>query len=215
MAQADETLRLYAILDAESCLRRGVHLLDVARAWRQAGVTLVQYRDKVASPSAIALNASAIRAIFPEGAALLMLNDYPELVAECGFDGAHVGQGDASAAEARRLLGPDRLLGVSTHTADQALAASATEADYVAIGPVYATQTKADAEPVVGLCGVHAAAAVVRKPLVAIGGIGVAQGRGVLQAGASAVALVSALLPREQEMDAFTRRARDILAGLK
>ncbi len=215
MAQRDEVLRLYAILDADSCARRGLDLLDVARAWRRAGVELVQYRDKVSERSAFVANACALRRIFPASAAFLLLNDHPELVAECGCDGAHVGQGDVPAAEARRLLGPDLILGVSTHTADQALSASATEADYIAIGPVYATQTKADAEPVVGLCGVQAAAAVVRRPLVAIGGIGPAQGRDVLRDGASFVALVSALLPPEHDMEAFTRRARDILAGLK
>ncbi len=208
-------MRLYAILDAESCLSRGLDMLDAARAWRQAGVALVQYRDKAADRASIVSNARAIRSIFPVNTAFLLLNDYPDLVRECGFDGAHVGQGDASSVEARQLLGEDLLLGVSTHTADQALAASATDVDYVAIGPVFATQTKADAEPVVGLCGVQAAAAVVRRPLVAIGGIGLAQGRAVLHAGASSVALVSALLPREQDVEAVTQRARDILAGLK
>ncbi len=216
MAQGEAALRLYAILDAESCARCGLDLLEVARAWRDAGVTLVQYRDKVASRDRMLANALNIRKIF-QGAdeAFLLLNDHPDLVADCGFDGAHVGQGDMSAAEARRALGEGALVGVSTHTADQAMAASETEADYVAVGPVYATRTKADAEPVVGLCGVQAAAAVVRKPLVAIGGIGPGQGSEVLRAGASTVALISALLPHEQGMQAVLRRARDILVGLK
>lgn len=216
MASSDAALRLYAILDAESCARRGFDMLDVARAWRDAGIALVQYRDKVASRGEVLANALKLCSIFEEsGSAFLLLNDYPDMVAECGFDGAHIGQGDLHAAAARDLLGEDRILGVSTHSADQALAASASDVDYVAVGPVYTTQTKLDAEPSIGLCGVQAAAAVVRRPLVAIGGIAPQQGSDVLRAGATSVAMISALLPHEHGHAAFTRRAQDILAGFK
>ena len=194
IARGDSTLRLYAILDAESCARRGFDLLAVARAWREAGVQLVQYRDKTADAAALLANALGLRETFPAGSAFLLLNDHPHLVARCGFDGAHVGQTDGSIDAAREHLGPDRILGISTHTADQALAANSTEADYIAIGPIFATQSKPDAEAPVGLCGVQAAKAVTRKPLVAIGGIGPAQAREVRQAGADSVALISALL---------------------
>ncbi len=156
-----------------------------------------------------------LRDVFPPGTALLLLNDDPEVAVECGFDGAHVGQTDTGVSTARAVLGPARILGVSTHTPDQALAAGAADVDYVAIGPVFETRTKPDAESPVGVCGVQAARAVVRKPLVAIGGIGPGRGRQVLQAGADAVAYISALLPEEQGMQAVLQRARDILAGLK
>lgn len=176
---------------------------------------LVQYRDKTARRDAVVQHAAALRNIFPPGEAFLLLNDYPKLVPEVGFDGAHVGQGDQAVEEARAQLGPDRILGISTHTADQALAASATEVDYVAIGPVFATATKQDAESPVGICGVQAAKAVTRKPLVAIGGITPAQCQQVLLAGADAVVLISALLPSDHGIQAVTQRAQDILAGLK
>ncbi len=220
VAQGDSSLRLYAILDGESCARRGVGLEELAMAWRSAGVELVQYRDKAADRHAVLANAAMLRDVFPPGSAFLLLNDYPEMVAMCGFDGAHVGQGDAGVEAARALVGADRILGVSTHSADQAMAAGAADVDYVAVGPVYATATKADAAPVVGVCGVQAAKAVVRKPLVAIGGIGPAQGRAVLQAGADAVALIGALLPGallpgEPGRQVLAQRAGDILAGLK
>ena len=215
MAQKDAALRLYAILDAESCERRGLPLLEVARAWRAAGVQLLQYRDKSASRAVILANARTLRDILPAGEAFLLLNDYPDLVAEANFDGAHVGQNDTPVDLARRCLGSERILGISTHTADEALAASATDVDYFAIGPVFSTSTKADAEAPVGLCGVQAAKAVSSKPLVAIGGVGPAQGRQVLQAGADSVALISALLPHKHSLEAVTERAQDILASLK
>ncbi len=215
IASGDASLRLYAILDAESCARHNLPLLDVAKAWRDAGVQLVQYRDKTAPRHALLQNAVALRKIFPKGEAFLLLNDHPDLVPELEFDGAHVGQGDLGVQRARAQLGRDRMLGISTHTADQALAASATDVDYVAIGPVFITATKPDAAPPVGICGVQAAKAVTRKPLVAIGGIARTQCRQVLLAGADAVVLISALLPQEPGICAVKQRAQDILAGLK
>lgn len=215
MAAGDASLRLYAILDGESCLRRWLDLFEVASAWRDAGVRLVQYRDKLATKKQVLERALRLRGMFPQGEAFLILNDYPELVAESGFDGVHVGQGDAGVAEARSAVGPDRMIGVSTHSADQALMAGESDVDYVAIGPVFGTVTKLDAEPVVGLCGVQAARAVARKPLVAIGGIGLERAREVRSAGADAVAVISGLLPEEDDAAAFMRRAQDFLQRLK
>lgn len=215
MARRDPALRLYALLDADTCARHGTVLLDVALAWRDAGIKLVQYRDKTASRATVLETAQSLRAIFPAGEYLLLLNDDPRLALEAGLDGAHVGQGDMPAQEARRVLGPDHILGISTHTPDEALAAGALDVDYLAIGPVFATTTKADASTPVGLCGVQAAKAVARKPLVAIGGIAPAQCRPVLQAGADSVALISALFPVDKRPGAFTQQAQDILAALK
>ena len=194
IASGDASLHLYAILDAESCARKNFALLAVAQAWRDAGIQLLQYRDKLASREVILQNAQALRKLCPAGEVFLLLNDHPDLVAAAGFDGAHVGQTDAAVDEARAHVGSDCILGISTHTADDALAANSTDADYIAIGPVYTTRSKADAESPVGLCGVQAARAVTRKPLVAIGGITAAQGRAVLHAGADSIAVISALL---------------------
>ncbi|WP_419806898.1 thiamine phosphate synthase [Terriglobus sp.] len=214
IAAHDPTLRVYAILDADTCVRRNLPLLETVQAWREAGIQIIQYRDKAAGPDTLRRNARALRDIFPQGEAFLILNDHPDLISECDFDGAHIGQTDITASEARRHLGPDRILGVSTHSADQALAANSTEADYVAVGPVFATSTKANAEQVVGLCGVQAARAVTTKPLVAIGGIGLGDARSVQTAGADSVAVVSALLP-SSNLAEVKARAQDFLARLK
>ncbi len=208
MAGHETALRLYAILDAEACALRQLPLLDVARAFRAAGVQLLQYRDKTAVLAVLRANAVALRALFPPGECFLVLNDHPQVAAECGFDGAHVGQSDASVDDARARLGPDRILGLSTHTMDQIVAASQQDVDYVAIGPVFATASKADAESPVGLSGVQAARAVVRGPLIAIGGIAASQCRDVLQSGADAVALISALLSDDPHRT--TREIREL-----
>ena len=214
LALHDPALRLYAILDAEICTRRNLNMLHVAKVWREAGVQLIQYRDKFADRATLVANAQALREIFQPGDAFLILNDHSQLVGECDFDGVHIGQTDHLPTEARDAIGPDRIFGISTHTADQAIAASSTEADYLAIGPVFATSTKTNAEPAVGLCGVQAARAVTSKPLVAIGGIGLGDARAVEMAGADSIAVISALLP-SNDLAAVLQRAQDFLARLK
>jgi len=148
----------------------------------------------------------------------LILNDRADLAALLGW-GVHVGQGDLSVAEARRVLrGGEKLerserggfavdaaafLGVSTHDEAQLHVADGTLADYIAIGPVFATTTKSDAEAVVGLEGVRRARALTAKPLVAIGGIGLGNARAVVDAGANSVAVISGLMVEG-------RRVRDV-----
>ncbi len=214
IAAHDPQLRLYAILDAESCVRRSLNLFETAAALALGGVRLLQYRDKLGSEAAYLHNAQRLRSLLP-GETLLLLNDYPHLVNEAGADGVHVGQDDCAVSEAREAIGQDRILGISTHSAEEALAAHSTEADYIAIGPVFATSTKANAAPSVGLCGVQAARAVTAKPLVAIGGIGLGDARAVEMAGADSIAVVAALLPTTADPAAVTARAQDFLARLK
>jgi len=220
--------RLYPILDADALARAGVPLATAAHALYDAGVRWVQYRDKRASDAAVVERMRELRAIFPAGEAVLLLNDRVHLCAPVGADGVHIGQDDVAPAEARRVLnasrgdasggdasgGPKRLLGVSTHNVAQLRAALATgAADYLAIGPVYATGSKENPDPVVGLDGVKAARTLTRLPLVAIGGITAENGREVIEAGADAVAVISGLLPQGgQEM---SERVRDFLAFLR
>ena len=206
--------RLYPILDADALGRAGVPLVTAARALYDAGLRWVQYRDKQGSDAAVAESMRKLRLIFPEGEAVLLLNDRVLLCGQTGADGVHIGQQDMAPAEARRMLGSKRQLGVSTHNVAQLCAALATGApDYVAIGPVYATGSKKNADPVVGLKGVRAARALTRLPLVAIGGITAENGREVIEAGADAVAVISALLP-EGPHD-MTKAVRDFLALLR
>ena len=186
--------RFYPIIDAELLKKRGVELNDFARQLSDAGVRLVQYRAKHASADEIAESALALRSIFSHDDCLLILNDYAELTAGSGWSGVHLGQKDASADLARRSLGMGSIIGVSTHNEQQVTAEDAGCANYIAVGPVFGTSTKADAEPVIGLEGVRRLRSLTRKPLVAIGGITRANCRAVIQAGADSVAVISELL---------------------
>jgi len=122
------------------------------------------------------------------------MNDRADLCLAAEFDGLHLGQDDLSPEAARRIIGPTRWLGVSTHNPEQLAEADKTSADYLAIGPVFATTTKANPDPVVGLEGVRRARQLTSKPLVAIGGITRANARAVIEAGADAVAVISDLI---------------------
>ena len=160
-----------------------------------AGVRLVQYRDKGGSPQQILDAAAEISQVFAgvEGATLVM-NDRADLAVLAGW-GVHVGHLDMSPADVRRVVGA-AVIGVSTHNQAQVTEADAGAADYVAIGPVFATASKADTEPVVGLEGVRRARALTSKPLVAIGGITRENARSVVEAGADSVAVIGGLLSR-------------------
>lgn len=142
--------------------------------------------------------ARELRRIAGKGARLIM-NDRADLCLEAGFDGVHVGQGDLSPAAVRRIVGNQCWVGVSTHNPEQLRSAAQSDADYVAVGPVYATRSKDNPDPVIGVDGVRAARILTSKPLVAIGGITRLNARAVLQAGADAVAVITDLLadPRE------------------
>jgi thiamine-phosphate pyrophosphorylase len=209
-----ELPRLYPILDADALARAGLSLAMAAHALRDAGVRWLQYRDKRASDAAMVERMRELRAIFPSGEAMLLLNDRVHLCEAVGADGVHIGQEDMAAKQARKILGTERLLGVSTHNVKQLRAALKTgAADYLAIGPVFATGSKDNPDPVVGLEGVKAARALTRLPLVAIGGITSENGRAVIEAGADSVAVISGLLPEDGK--GMAERVRDFLAFLR
>jgi thiamine-phosphate pyrophosphorylase len=209
-----ELPRLYPILDADALARAGIPLIAAGHALYDAGVRWVQYRDKQATDGEVLERMRLLRSIFPAGDAVLLLNDRVLLCAAAEADGVHIGQEDMDPAEARKALGRGRLLGVSTHNVAQLRAVVKTGvADYLAIGPVFATASKENPDPVVGLEGVKAARALTRLPLVAIGGITAENGREVIEAGADAVAVISALLP--QAGQGMSQRIRDFLAFLR
>jgi len=139
------------------------------------------------------LEARALKATLGTSIKLIM-NDRADLALVAGFDGVHVGQQDLSADGARRVIGDTLLLGVSTHNPEQVREADQSPADYVAIGPVFATGSKMNPDPVVGLEGVRQARELTRKPLVAIGGITRANCTSVIEAGADSVAVISDLV---------------------
>jgi thiamine-phosphate pyrophosphorylase len=205
--------RLYAILDAGVLARQKMEMAQAAGQLRDSGVTLLQYRDKTGTREQVLRNAKIIEDIFLDIDCTLVLNDDPALAVLAGWSSVHVGQADTAVWEARKVLLPGGLVGCSTHDDQQVVAADAAEADYVAIGPVFATGTKTDAEPVVGLDGVRRARALTRRPLVAIGGITSANASSVIEAGADSVAVIGALLAGPDRVGDAVRRFLRILDG--
>lgn len=194
-----ELPRLYPIVDRGTLNARRLRVGDFVRELRDAGVTLLQYRDKVSEAQEILRVAAEISGLFEGSGATLILNDRTDLAVLAGWDGVHVGQGDLSPGDAKAValraiqIGGRFIVGISTHTDEQVRVAAASEADYIAVGPVFATSTKLDAEPVVGLEGVRRARALTRKPIVAIGGMTRANARSVIDAGADSIAVIGAL----------------------
>jgi thiamine-phosphate pyrophosphorylase len=183
---------LYPILDA-ACFPDANAIFTAAEELAAAGCTLLQYRNKSGKARQMLDQARELRARLRASVKLIM-NNRADLCLAAGFDGLHIGQDDLSPESARRIIGPTRWLGVSTHNPEQLAEADKTSADYVAIGPIFATTSKANPDPVVGLEGLRRARELTRKPLVAIGGITRANARSVTDAGADAVAVISDLL---------------------
>jgi thiamine-phosphate pyrophosphorylase len=184
--------RLYPILDS-SCFSDSAALIIAAEELVAAGCVLLQYRNKSSSARQMLGDARELRARLPSHVKLIM-NDRADLCIAAQYDGLHVGQDDLMVESARGIVGPARWLGVSTHNPEQLSDADKTSADYVAIGPIFATSSKANPDPAVGLAGVRRARELTCKPMVAIGGITRANARSVIDAGADAVAVISDLL---------------------
>jgi thiamine-phosphate pyrophosphorylase len=202
---------LYAIVDADVLQKRGVRLRKFAVGLRAAGVSLIQYRNKTGAPQDILAAAACLREVFTGLDCQLILNDRPDLAVLAAFHGAHVGQTDLSPEDTKRVIGPGRIVGISTHTDEQVRAADLTSADYIAIGPIFATTSKQNPDPEVGFEGIRRARALTTKPLVAIGGITRDNARSVLEAGANSVAVISSLFAEGESID---KVARDFLALL-
>jgi thiamine-phosphate pyrophosphorylase len=203
--------KLYPILDAGLLAVRGHDLRWAAERLKEAGVGLLQYRDKAGSPQSVLQNAAVVREAFAGTNCRLILNDRADLAVLAEWDGVHVGQGDLLPEDARRVVGAGRWVGVSTHNDEQVRLADESCADYVAVGPVFATGTKLDAEPVIGLDGVRRARALTAKPIVAIGGITRANARSVIEAGADSVAVIGALFVEGESVEKVARDFLEIL----
>lgn len=182
----------YPIVDSSS---RGStpELLALVQDLASAGCTLLQYRNKSGNAGIMLAQARELKQRFG-GSIRLIMNDRADLCLAANFDGVHVGQDDLPPESVRKIIGPECWLGVSTHNPEQLRQADLTSADYLAIGPVFATQSKQKPDPVVGLEGVRRARALTTKPLVAIGGITRLNAASVIEAGADSVAVISELL---------------------
>ncbi len=183
---------LYLILDPSVCPARS--LVDILKEAAEAGVRLFQYRDKRASMREAYHQATALRRAAADGGALFIVNDRCDLASAVDADGVHLGQTDLPPVEARALLGPDKIIGVSTHTPHQVKEAAAGGPDYLGFGPLFATGTKREHEAVVGIEGLRAVRPLTVLPLFAIGGITLDTAGQVQQAGADGVAVISAIL---------------------
>lgn len=192
---------VYPILDAGMLAGRSAGA--VARSLVAAGARLLQVRGKELGSRTLCDVVAEVVAAAHAGGALVVVNDRPDVAKIAGADGVHVGQDDLPVDDVRRLLPPPFLVGFSTHGAAQARAAPAALLDYVAIGPVYATRSKADPDPVVGLEGVAAARAATALPLIAIGGITAANARAVAEAGADGLAVLSEVMASDDPARAF------------
>ena len=199
--------RLYAIVDTGYVEPERVPWITEQLVL--GGVDLIQLRAKKLPLSAIAELGQKMRAAIPSAGPIFILNDHPELVAEIGADGIHVGQDDLSVAEARSQARPGALVGKSTHSLDQAIAAEKEGADYIGVGPIYATPTKPDYVPV-GPALIGQVRDAVRVPQFCIGGINEQTLPEVLAAGALRVVIVSALL-QSDDIPAYCQLVREQL----
>jgi thiamine-phosphate pyrophosphorylase len=189
-------LRLYAIIDPEHA--GGHALIDLARSVASGGATLVQLRDKFSDTRRLIEKARAIKAVLDPLGVPLVINDRVDVALASGADGVHVGQEDMAVKDARRLLGPDAIIGLSIKTIAQAEDAPIHLVSYVGIGGVFATTSKDNPDPPIGIYGLARVAGVFRKrapklPLVAIAGIDCGNATDVIDAGADGVAVISAL----------------------
>jgi thiamine-phosphate pyrophosphorylase len=183
--------RLYVILDA--ALVQGP-AQEMAGQLIDAGVRLLQYRAKNQPAREALETARKIAEVARKKNAHFLMNDRPDLAYLAGAHGVHVGQDDLSVEQARTIVGQDHWVGVSTHNRQQFEQAIASSADYVAIGPIFATSSKANPDPVVGTALVRELRPLTKKPIVAIGGIRLERAAEVIEAGADSVAVISDIL---------------------
>jgi len=184
--------RIYPITDVQLS---GLSHAEQVELLSQGGASLIQLREKQMSVREFFEQARAAVAVAGRNGVHLIINDRVDIALAVGAHGVHLGQDDMPAAAARELLGPNAVIGYSTHNIEQAIAATKLPIDYFAIGPIFATMTKSDTAPVLGIEGLRAVRlAIGAFPLVAIGGINHTNARDVISAGADSVAVISALL---------------------
>jgi thiamine-phosphate pyrophosphorylase len=184
---------------------------DAAEAILEAGARILQFRHKGFFSRDVFVEAERIAALCRDADALFVINDRADIAML--LDAAlHLGQDDLPPADARRIMPPNRIIGFSTHNADQLRAADREPVDYLAIGPIFATASKQNPDPVVGLDRLRTLRALTRKPLVAIGGITRETALSVLEAGADSVAIIGDLYPQPRTKASLRARAEEWLA---
>ena len=201
--------KVYLILDASiiPATGRAEFLRKLGGELAEAGVTLLEYRNKTGADAELLADAKILRAALPAGQVKLILDDRADLVERVGFDGVHVDAGDLKPAEARRLLGPGRIVGTFGGSDALLPGVLAEPVDYFSIGPVFPTRTKQTSTPPIGIEGVRRLRdqAGAGPALVAVGGITLATAAGVLAAGATVVGIAGALFRQPDPAAEFRR----------
>jgi thiamine-phosphate pyrophosphorylase len=188
----DSLSGLYIILDPLVCPDRS--LTDVLKEAATAGARLFQYRNKSASMKEAYVEALVLRKVALDTGVTFIVNDRCDLALAVDADGVHLGQEDLPLDLARKVMGPDKLIGISTHNPDQVRKATAGKPDYLGFGPIFNPGSKQDHDPVVGLEGLRAMRKLTSLPVFAIGGIQIDLAGEVMRAGANGVAVISAIL---------------------
>lgn len=191
MALIRDRLKLYLVTDSAMCAQIG--LVEVVTASVRGGVTSVQLRDKTASTSDRITAARALKQALIGSGVPLIINDDIDAALATDVEGVHLGQDDVSVTEARARLGPERIIGLSCETADHVRAANLSTVDYLGLGTVFPTASKADHKPSIGFDGLTALANLAALPRVAIGGLKPGHAANVLAAGCDGMAVVSAI----------------------
>jgi thiamine-phosphate pyrophosphorylase len=196
--------RLYPLTDR---FHSGLSHAEQVSQLSKGGVLLVQLREKLLSPLEFYREAVAALRVARERGVKIIINDRVDIALALKSDGVHLGQDDLPPEAARRLLGPELIIGISTHNFEQARLAAKMPIDYIAIGPIFATSTKQASGSPAGLAGLRRVREIVGKtPLVAIGGIMSENGQDVIDAGADAIAVISDIWSSPGKVDARTRR---------
>jgi thiamine-phosphate pyrophosphorylase len=211
--RTDLSTRLALIVVTDERLPPGRDLVETVRAALRGGAPAIQLRDKLRTPRESVALARALLAETRAAGALLFVNDRVDVALASGADGTHLGDDDLPLAAARHIVPPGFLLGRSADTPELALDAQSEGADYVGVGPVYGTATKADAGEAIGTARIAAVAASVQIPVVGIGGIGPTNATAVIAAGAAGVAVVSAVMNAADPEDATRRIMRAVAMG--
>jgi thiamine-phosphate pyrophosphorylase len=197
--------RVYPILDTESLASRQIAIEKAAAAFLDGGAGILQIRHKGHWSRATFDAARVVARLCREAGAPFIVNDRAD-IAMLLDAGVHVGQDDLAPRDVRKLIGPDAVLGYSSHNLDQLCAAGGEPVDYVAFGPVFRTATKQNPDPVVGVDEIRRCRPLLEKPLVAIGGITLDNARSVLDAGADSLAVIAGLLPESPTSQSLRTR---------
>jgi len=204
-------LSLYLVVGSDAV--RGRAVADVVAAAVRGGVTLVQLREKTLSDAEVIASARTLLAVLAPHGVPLLINDRVEVASAAGAAGVHLGQDDVGAARARGRFGPDAIIGVSAGTAAEAATVFASLSDYVGVGSVYPTASKADAGAAIGIAGLVALRDLLPLPVVAIGGIDADNAAAVAATGVAGVAVVSAICGAADPEAAARRLRRAVEAG--